>query len=432
MKISNFKPNLLFFIRTNIWIGLTVFIKAIAQLIILKIVTTFYGSSAIGYLGQVLSFITVISSLLNVGLINFLATELSKFKNNLDKIKSIYGMVSFWCMSIAGLFFVLSIFFNSWFSYIIFGTEKEKIFFIALSAGYLLLNVSTIVQGFFSAHKNVKSIFWYNLTSLALGLTLFYVILKQNQDFIPYAALAFYFSSGLIGLLFLLKQDRNVKYLLRPVYDRFFFTKILKFTVVMSVTGGLGALQQIYMRNHIINRLNLTWTDVGHWQALLKISEINLSFIGMTMVSLYLPSISVLQHSHELIKTVQKYLTRVLIIVSLISVFFQLFASEILTLIYSKDFIFLSPLLKIQMIGDIFKLSSWVFTYFFLAKLNIKIFLLVEMFGLGLLTVLGIFLSKVYLIKGLVLGQFIASLVMFFVSCLIYMYYSRRERFWNQ
>ena len=60
----------------------------------------------------------------------------------------------------------------------------------------------------------------------------------------------------------------------------------------MSVTGSLGALQQVYIRSHLIENLGLSWMDVGHWQAIIKISEINLSYIGLTMISLYLPSIA--------------------------------------------------------------------------------------------------------------------------------------------
>lgn len=430
MKKLILKQQLMIFLNNNFWIGLTVFIKAITQLIILKIVTNFYGSSAVGYLGQILSFVTVINSLFSVGLVNFLITELAKYKNSQEKIKSIYGVVSFWCVSLGLALILLSIIFSSIASKYIFDNNNEKIFFIALAAGFIFFNISSVTQGFFSAHKNVKALFFYSLFSIIIGLFLFYQILIKDQKYMSYAVLAFYFSSGLVGFSFLFKCDKNIKYFTRIIFDKILFNKVLKFTSVMAVTGGLGALQQIYMRGHIIKDLKMSWADVGHWQALLKISEVNLAFIGMTMISLYLPSIAVLNTSTELREIAKGYLIRVFCIVSLIALLVQFLAPYILELIYSKDFIFLKSLLKIQMIGDVFKLCSWVFTYFFLAKLKIKVFFLVESMGLLLLTILQILLSKIYSIDGLVYGQVLASLSVFVVGFIIFNFYSKRDYSW--
>lgn len=432
MMINQFKLKILKFLENNFWIGATVAVKALAQIAILKSVSIFFGASGVGYLGQVLGCITIVNSLFSVGLVNFLITELSKNKHKLGAIEETYRLVGFWCALFSlSLVFVAALFGN-YFSQITFNDSKEVLFFLLLSVGFIFLNFTSITQGIFSSTKSVKTLFFYNLASVILGLSSFMSIARMNQDYIPYAALAFYFSQGLVGFFFLIKKDKNLFWLFRPRFNQALIIKLIKFTLVMAITGALGALQQVYIRSYIINILNLSWMDVGHWQALLKISEINLSFIGLTMISLYLPTISEILDSSTLRKTAFRYLKQVFIIVILICLAIVFMGEFVLKIIYSKDFIFLNSLLKIQMLGDVFKLCSWIFTYFILSKLKLHLFLFMEILGLSILTILGIYLSKQMMINGLIYAQALTSFLMFIITFFVYNYYSKRDYLWNK
>lgn len=429
---ASLKNKLFNFFENNIWIGGTVFIKALAQIGILKAVSIYFGASGVGYLGQVLSCITIVNSLFSVGLVNFLITELSKNKGNQAAIKDIFNLVGFWCSIFLTLLVVIAFLFSFQFSELAFGHADEVFFFQLLSIGFVFLNLTSITQGVFSSQKAVKTLFFYNLMAIGLGFLSFILIVQKNQTYIPYAALAFYFSQGLIGLLFLLKLETNLFEIFKPRFNRPLMMRVFKFTLVMATTGALGSLQQVYMRNFIIKGLNLTWLDVGHWQALLKISEINLSFIGLTMISLYLPSISEAVTSLELRKVAHWYLKQVFLIVVAICSVVALAAPQVLQLIFSKDFVFLSPLLKFQLLGDVFKLCSWIFTYFILSKLKLSLFLSVEIFNLLVLTILGVSFSKVFLIDGLIYAQALTSFISFVVTFLIFNYFSKRDNLWNK
>lgn len=429
---TSLKNKFFSFFENNIWIGGTVFIKAVAQIGILKAVSVYFGASGVGYLGQVLSCVTIVNSLFSVGLINFLITELSKNKDNKAAIKDIYNLVGFWCSIFSVLLVVVAFIFSFQFSELAFGNSNEMLFFQLLSLGFLFLNLTSITQGVFSSQKAVKTLFFYNLMAVGLGFLGFILIVQKNQSYIPYAALAFYFSQGLIGLLFLLKLDNNVFEIFKPRFNLPLMMRVFKFTLVMAITGALGALQQVYMRNFIIKDLNLTWVDVGHWQALLKISEINLSFIGLTMISLYLPSISETAKSFELRKVAHWYLKQVFMIVVVICTVVALAAPLVLKIIFSQEFVFLSPLLKFQLLGDVFKLCSWIFTYFILSKLKLSLFLSVEIFNLVVLTLIGMALSKVFMIDGLIYAQALTSFITFVVTFLIFNYFSKRDHLWNK
>jgi PST family polysaccharide transporter len=426
------KDKFLKFFENNIWIGSTVFIKALAQIGILKAVSVYFGASGVGYLGQVLSCITIVNSLFSVGLVNFLITELSKNKENKSATQDIYNLVGFWCSVFSVFLIVVAFIFSFQFSELAFGHSNEILFFRLLSVGFVLLNLTSITQGIFSSQKAVKTLFFYNLMAIGLGFLGFILVVQKNQSYIPYAALAFYFSQGIIGLLFLLKLDRNVFEIFKPRFNLPLLMRVFKFTLVMAITGALGALQQVYMRNFIIKDLNLTWVDVGHWQALLKISEINLSFIGLTMISLYLPSISETTQSLELRKVSHWYLKQVFLVVVVVCTLVGLAAPLVLRLIYSQEFAFLGPLLKIQLLGDIFKLCSWIFTYFILSKLKLSLFLSVEICSLILLTALGVFISRKFMIDGLVYAQAMTSFIMFIITFFIFNYFSKRDHLWNK
>ncbi len=429
---TSLKDKFLRFLENNIWIGGTVFIKALAQIGILKIVSIYFGASGVGYLGQVLSCVTIVNSLFSVGLINFLITELAKNKKNKAAIKDIYNLVGFWCAIFSVLLIFVAFIFSFQFSELAFGNSNEMLFFQLLSVGFVFLNLMSITQGIFSSQKSVKTLFFYNLIAIGLGFLGFVLIVQKNQSFIPYAALAFYFSQGLIGLLFLLKLDNNVFEIFKPRFNMPLMVRVFKFTLVMAITGALGALQQVYIRNFILNDLKLTWVDVGHWQALLKISEINLSFIGLTMINLYLPSISEAANSIELRKVAHWYLKQVFMIVVVICTVVALVSPLVLRSIFSQEFVFLSPLLKYQLLGDVFKLCSWIFTYFMLSKLKLSLFLSVEIFNLIILTLLGVSLSRLFMIDGLIYAQALTSLISFVVTFLIFNFFSKRNNLWNK
>lgn len=426
------KAKLLIFFQNNIWIGSTVFIKALAQIGILKAVSIYFGASGVGYLGQVLSCITIVNSLFSVGLVNFLITELSKSKENKAAIQETYNLVGFWCALFSVFLVITTFIFSFRFSDLAFGDSKEALFFQLLSVGFVLLNFTSITQGIFSSRKAVKTLFFYNLAAIGLGFLGFLLIVRQNQNYIPYGALAYYFSQGFVGLLFLLKLDKNIFQIFKPKFNKRLMFRLFKFALVLSTTGALGGLQQVYMRNFILKDLNLTWDDVGHWQALLKLSEINLSFIGLTMISLYLPSISETVSSLELRKVAHRYLKQVFFVVVCICFLIGLAAPLALRLVYSQEFVFLSSLLKMQLFGDVFKLCSWVFTYFILSKLKLSLFLLVEICSLVVLTSLGVFISRKFLIDGLVYAQALTSVIMFIVTFLIYNFFSKRDHLWNK
>lgn len=430
--ISRFKTKFFNFLENNLWIGGTVFIKALAQIGILKSVSLYFGASGVGYLGQVLSCITIVNSMFSVGLVNFLITELSKNKENKVAVQDTYNLVGFWCAIFSFLLVIIAFIFSFHFSDLAFGNANEVLFFQLLSAGFIFLNLTSITQGIFSSQKAVKTLFFYNLMAIGLGFLAFILIVHQNQNYIPYASLAFYFSQGVIGFLFLLKLDKNILEIFKPRFNAPLMMRVFKFTLVMAITGALGALQQVYIRNFIIKNLNLTWVDVGHWQALLKISEINLSFIGLTMISLYLPSISESMKSLELRKIASWYLKQVFMVVVVVCILVGLAAPLVLQLIYSKEFSFLGYLLKVQLIGDVFKLCSWIFTYFILAKLRLSLFLFIEIMGLGILTLIGVTLAKHDMINGLIYAQAITSFIMFVITFCIFNFYSKRDDLWNK
>lgn len=430
--ISRLKAKLFKFLEINLWIGGTVMVKAVAQIGILKSVSLYFGASGVGYLGQVLSCITIVNSLFSVGLVNFLITELSKNKENETAVKDTYNLVGFWCVVFSALLILLAFIFAFDFSNLAFGNGNEASFFKLLAIGFLFLNLTSITQGIFSSKKAVKTLFFYNLAAIGLGFAAFWFIVQQNQEFIPFAALAFYFMQGLIGLLFLLRKDSHIAGIFNPKFNLPLLSRLFKFTMVMAITGALGSLQQVYIRNFIIKDLGLTWDDVGHWQALLKISEINLSFIGLTMISLYLPSISETHHSENLRKVAFWYLKQVFMVVVLVCTVVGLAAPYVMQLVYSKDFMFLGSLLKIQLVGDVFKLCSWIFTYFILSKLKLSLFLGVEILGLVILTVAGITIARHFMLDGLIYAQALTSFVMFLITFGLFNYYSKKDELWNK
>ena len=142
------------------------------------------------------------------------------------------------------------------------------------------------------------------------------------------------------------------------------------------VSGFLIPAMQILVRNKIINDLSLD--EAGYWQAVSKISDYYLAFITTVLGVYYLPRLSELKDKTELRAEIFKGYKLILPVVGCLAFTIWLLKDIIIHVLFTPAFLPMKPLFTYQLLGDFFKIGSWLLAYLLLAKAFVKSYIITE------------------------------------------------------
>ncbi len=153
----------------------------------------------------------------------------------------------------------------------------------------------------------------------------------------------------------------------------------LPFIAMGLLPAILFPLVQMLTRSVVANHLG--WDSAGLWQGVFRISDaFNVLFSSVFGV-LILPHFSRISEVPDFYIRLKKILVRVLGLSALCILFFILFRSLILRLLFTEDFVVMAPYLPIQLLGDFFRSGCWCLGIVLVARRAAKPFLLIELFS---------------------------------------------------
>jgi O-antigen/teichoic acid export membrane protein len=155
------------------------------------------------------------------------------------------------------------------------------------------------------------------------------------------------------------------------------FKILVPFTLISLVSGLVSPGILVLMRSNIESTLG--WQFVGYWQALLKISEVCFSFISLVIASTFFPKVSAIKDAQEVLAETRKFIG---ILWPTLFIFFgviMFFSGNILHLIFSSEFEVLRQNLKILLLGDVFKATTWVLSYMLMARNHLYTYMVLEL-----------------------------------------------------
>jgi enterobacterial common antigen flippase len=197
---------------------------------------------------------------------------------------------------------------------------------------------------------------------------------------------------------------------------------LLKFGIPFTGSMLVGSGVQYLIPLLILHQLNLE--NVGYFRAASAISVTSLSIVLIAMGQDYYPRLSaVADNKHSLINTINEQLHFILIIFSPVLLWLILLSPQVILLLYSSQFSIASEILRIMLIGDVFKFISWMLAFVFLARSKSGMYFLSELvFGVFMLasTYLGV---QYFGVEGTGIGY----LISYFCYCFIVWFLVKRE-----
>ncbi|WP_432462973.1 O-antigen translocase [Agarivorans sp. QJM3NY_33] len=360
--------------------GLLTLIKMAMGFVIAKVVAIYTGPTGMAMLGQVQSMVGSLNGIINAPVGSGVVRFTAEHKDNGFAACTPWWRASLqWMMIISaiaiptGLLLADNIavwlFQDSTLAWVVMAT----VCVLPLSAIGTLCNSVINGQQLYRRYVGLGM-----LSALLSGCIMLLMIAMYN---IQGALLAASVQSALIGLVMLIVN-------LRQPWLRLSFwwgetdTKARKAIggyMLMAITSALTVpVSLILVRNILIAQVG--WDATGQWQAVWKISEVYLGVITMALGTYYLPRLSSLKGVDAIVNEINKTTRIIIPIVATMALGVYLLRDIAISLLFTEAFRSARDLFAIQLIGDVIKITGWLYAYPMLSRGATKWFVLSEVF----------------------------------------------------
>jgi polysaccharide transporter, PST family len=364
-------------IKTSILSAIASVIKMINGFVIIKIIAIYVGPSGLAFIGQFQNFVSILMSFatgaINGGVVKYTAEN---YGNEEEKQRLWSTALK---ISLGTTFFVslMLIVLHNYFSNLFFKTDEYGSIFLIFALTLIFFVLNSLLLAILNSQKEIKKLVTVNIVSSFVGLIL---IASLAYKFGLYGALLS-FATGqalvfFVTLGFVVRSQWFKMKFFTANLDKGYLKKLAKYTA-MAITAALTMpISQMIVRNYIGE--SVSWDDAGYWDGIWKISTTYLMLITTTLSIYYLPRLSEIKNNLELRKEIlygYKIILPIAISMAITIYFLRYFI--ILTL-FTEKFMPMTDLFLYQLIGDVFKIASWLLSYLMVAKAMTKTFIITE------------------------------------------------------
>ena len=405
-------------IKTSVLSAISTIIKMINGLVVVKIIAIYVGPSGLAFIGQFQNFISILMSFatgaINSGVVKYTA-EYREDEVEKQKLWSTAIRISLGATFFTSLMLIL---FHNYLSNLFFKTDAYGSLFIIFAITLVFFVCNSLSLAILNGQKEIKILITVGIVSSFVGLVFtgalayFYGLYGALLSYITGQGLVFF-----ITLFFVLKSTWFKVKLFTDKLDKGYLKKLGKYTAMAMTSALTIPLSQIIVRNYIGESLG--WNDAGIWEGMWKISSTYLMVVTTTLSIYYLPRLSEITDRLELRKEIFYGYKIIMPIVILLALGIYFLRDIAISLLYTQDFITMNNLFFYQLIGDVFKIASWLIAYLMIAKAMTKMFILTELgFSLSFI-VLSIVLTNIFGLEGVTmafaLNYFFYLLMMVFI-----------------
>lgn len=394
--------------------AISVGLQILGGLITSKLIAIYLGERGMALLGYLRNFMTTTQAAGNLGLSNgivkYVATG-DEERHPLSKLLSTAVIVSLIATIIVStILYVGAAYFNTQ----IFGNEAEFIYvfkWLAIALPFITLNgiLLAVINGQSAYKKVLKIQIFSNLIGLAI--TILSIIYYGVQG----ALFALVVSPAVILVITIValgKEGSVLKNVSFSKFDKGALRKLGSYTLMALFSMIVLPLVYIAIRREI-------GEGAGYWDAMTRVSDYYFKFVATLMTLYILPQLSKATTNSAFRKEIFGFYKTILPLFGLGLLLIYFLRSFIVQLLFTEDFMPMTPLFKWQLLGDFFKVASLVIGYQIIAKNNLKLFLITEVISLVIIYTSGIYFVQNFGAEGATMGHclsyFMHLLVLLFI-----------------
>lgn len=397
--------------------GIMTLIKMVMGFAISKIVAVYAGTSGVALLGQMQSVILSLNGIINSPVGNGVIKFTSENSHDFEKCSPYWRASILYAMCFSTIIIIVGCFYAQEISLLLFGHSDNYWIVLLMVFVAPITSIGTLINSILNGLESYKQYVYTGIIASVLsGLIMIFVIVNFGIVGALVGASLQYALIGIISFIINIYQPwLKIGYLIGKISTdvKKNIAEYIFMAIVSAVSLPLG---MILIRGFLIEYTG--WKNAGEWQAVWKISEAYLSVITMGLSVYYLPRLSSLYDHNSLVREVKSVASIVLPIVSLMAVAVYILRDFSISLLYTEQFREARELFKIQLIGDVIKVISWVYAYPMIAKKSTKLFVFTEIVFTITLVLLSYFFIKKYGVHGANLA-YVLNYILYFICVYI-------------
>ena len=410
--------------------GIAQFVKAISSLIINKVIVVLLGSPALLFVGNLKSVFTILQQISGAGIYEGAV----KYLSGEYKDRQTFILQACLSLMVIGFFISTAIYFILYDQILVLlqlGENDHNL--IPWLTGGIVLSLlcfvfHTLMQSFFHGLKSYKIIVQSTLISalLTLGVSAALIYYANKLGLI----LSVFVPSAILLLTYCF-HFRKSWYFGRLLFGKpfrlFAFKPLLSFTVMSAVAAIVFPSVLITIRTLLVEHSGVELAS--YWEGYSRLS-LFMSGLAISSISLYyLPKLVEANTGQEMLKVVLwgvKFLFAVAFPAMLL---IFLFGSDVISLLYTTNFLEAIFLLKWELLGTFLKLLSFTVSFIMIAKKLTTVFVLSELISGLVFFGLSVLLVEMYGVVGASIA-FAGTYFLYLLWAVIY--FGKRFRFFEK
>lgn len=397
--------------------SLSTLVRMLTSFVSVKVIAVLVGPSGIALVGQLTNFSTIILTFATAGISGGITKYVSEFKEEKTTLDFyIYDSLKLLiiCTGICTIFLLI---FSSFLSEKILLSREYGYVFVIFGVTLFFYSINTYLLAVINGFQNYRLYIFISIISciVGLGLSLLLVFMLGTKGALINVVTSQSLTSWITIICVRKRNEYKIKW--NKIITRFgshTVKNLLKFSLMTFISVFGLPVGQLLIRTYVINKYGLN--DAGCWEGINKLSNMYLSIITTSFSLYYLPRFSEIKEVKDMRKEIlfaYKFIVPFLLIL-FVSIF--LMKNVIIKILFSEEFFSMRSLFIWQLLGDFFKICSWLLVYLLSAKAKLLNYLLLEIPFSILFILFSYFCSEWFGITGVVMGYFVNYLTYFGVT----------------
>lgn len=411
--------------KASLWTAGSTLIKIAAGLVVIKLLAVAFGPTGVGQAGNFRQLITVLGVLSGAGIYNGVTKYVAEHQQQPERLRAVLGTASAMVLGFSTLLALVFLLAAEPVSVALFGhagyeSVVRAVALIQMGIAYANL-FQAILKGYRDAQGNALAVIGGSL----IGLVAYWLCFTLGG-----------YSGALVGFalvpalvvvpagIMLFRRRAFALNFLKPSWDRQLARHFAKFTLMALMTSVTLPVAYVMMRNLLAEHDG--WQAVGIWQGVSSISDAYLQFITASFSVYLLPTLARLNSKAEISREIIKALKFVMPVVAAVSFSVWLLRDFAIWLLFSPQFTAMRDLFAWQLVGDVLKVSAYIFGYLVIAKASLRFYLLTEISQFTLLTLFSHWLIPMHGALGAAQAYMATYILYFALCCTFFVIYRRR------
>ena len=391
-------------------------------LVLIKIIAFYLGAEGMGQIGQFMSMATMVYMVAGGGITNAVIKYVAEYASRPKQLLRFLSTATTYSVVFSCALLCVGVIFSKVIAVAVFKNSGMYWIIIALAFAQLLFAFVNLVVGVSNGLMQTAVYSKIQIIGSALTLPLIWVLIVQfGLAGAALSVLVVYAITCIPAFYFYVNSTFFGKVKLRKL-EMFEFKRISAFTVMMLTSALTFPVVEMMIRHVLIESSG--YAAAGIWQGAVKLSSAYLGFFTVFLAYYFMPAISRLDNKGEIGRITIKFLISMMLLFSIGASVFYVGRDFLIPLILASSFDALGDVIVYQLLGDLFRVSSYVIGFVAVAKAATKIYIAAELLQNGLFLLSAMLMLHLYGdIRAVMVSYAVTYIIYFIVSAIFFGFY---------